>query len=286
MSDPVDALATRIERLLRERRLPRSALSPAMRERLRPLFDAGTLAEERTGAGGQVVVRDAESFARFVRREYPSGIAPTIPDETPLRARSVLVSRDAKRAKRGGPVPVHLRALGADVRLRRGEDSLDISAWTRAAGAAGLVVEPQCEWQFEGAVALVENLEVFLHVERIVGAIDLVLFAPGRLSGVVRDWLASPVMAKARYLHLGDYDPVGLDEYLKLKAVCASRVALHVPPDIEERLRRFGKESLLLDSAAVLDRLRRAADPEVSDVVRALDRYGRGLEQEALLISI
>jgi hypothetical protein len=286
MADPVDALATRLDRLLREGRLPRSALSATMRQRLRPLFEAGTLVEERIGAGGHVVVRDGESLARFIRREYPSGIAPTIPDETPLRARSVLVARDAKRAKRGGPVPVLLRASNAAAHLERGEESLDIGALTQIAGAAALVVDQKCTWRFEGVVALVENLEVFLHVERIVGALDLVLFAPGRLSGIVRDWLASPAMAGARYLHLGDYDPVGLDEYLKMKAVCPGRVDLHVPLDLEERLRRFGKEALLLDSAAVLDRLRRVSDPEVSTIVRALDRHGRGLEQEALLLPI
>lgn len=256
-----------------------------MRSRLRPLLEAGALAEVRAGAGSQLVVRDVESFKRFVAREFPSGIAVTVPPDTPPRARSILLTRDAKRAPRGGACPVVLRATKSAC-LEWGGASLDVSALTELAGAAALVVGPGCSWRFNGVVALVENLEVFLRVERILTEFDLVLFAPGRLSGVVRAWLASPAMADARYLHLGDYDPVGLDEYLKLKAACPGRAKLHVPSDFEERLRRFGKEKLIRDSAAVLARLRGAQDEEISPLIRAIDRSGRGLEQEALLLPL
>lgn len=285
MADPIDALAGCLGRLLHEGRLPSSDLSRSMRTRLRVLFDTGALAEVRAGAGSHVVVRDADGVARFVSSQYPSGIAPTVPADIPPRAKSVLLTRDAKRAVRGGASPVVLRAF-TTARLERDGASLDVCALTRVAGAAALVVSPDCPWRFEGVVALVENLEAFLNVERIVDGFNLVLYAPGRLSRIVRAWLASPAMAGARYIHLGDYDPVGLDEYLKLKAACPGRVELHVPPDLEERLRRFGKEALLRDSVAVLGRLRRSKDPEVSAIVYALDRFGRGLEQEALLLPI
>jgi hypothetical protein len=171
-------------------------------------------------------------------------------------------------------------------RLERNGAILDVGQLTGFAGAAALVVGPGCAWQFAGVVALVENLEAFLHVERILGGVDLVVYAPGRLSGTVRAWLASEHMAGARYLHLGDYDPVGLDEYLKLKRACPGRVAIHVPADLDLRLRRFGKEKLLEDSVEVLERLRRSTDPEVAKIVQALDRHGRGLEQEALLLPV
>jgi hypothetical protein len=283
MAEPVDALADRLGHLMREGRLPSSGLSRSMRGRLRTLFETGAIVEERSGAGGRIVVRDAAAIERFVAREYPSGITPIVPEGMPPRARSVFLKGNAKRAARGSASAIVLRAF-TTARLERDEDSLDVFELTRVAGAAALVVGPGCSWRFNGVVALVENLEVFLHAERIVAGFSLVLYAPGRLSQIVRDWLASPAMMGARYLHLGDYDPVGLDEYLKLKIACPGRVELHVPPDFEERLKRFGKEALLSDSAAVLARLRRAPDPEVSAIVGALDRHGRGLEQEALLL--
>jgi hypothetical protein len=285
MAEPIDALAARLDRLMREGSLPSSDLTRSMRARVRALFDTGVLVEQRAGAGSHVVVCDADGLARFVSRAYPSGIAPTVPADIPPRARSVFLTRDAKRAARGGASPVVLRAFTTAC-LERDGASLDVCALTRLAGAAAIVVSPGCDWRFEGVVALVENLEAFLHVERIVDGFNLVMYAPGRLSRIVRAWLASPAMAGARYLHLGDYDPVGLDEYLNLKTACPGRVELHVPPDLEERLRRFGKEALLRDSVAVLGRLRRSQDPEVAAIVRALDRFGRGLEQEALLLPI
>ena len=113
------------------------------------------------------------------------------------------------------------------------EEHLDVYALTRTAGIAAILVEQPCAWQFDGVVALVENLEVFLHVERILDTIDIVIFAGGRLSDLARLWLKSPAMASARYVHLGAYDPVGLDEYLKLDSACPGRTTLHVPKDFE-----------------------------------------------------
>jgi hypothetical protein len=232
-----------------------------------------------------VVVRDIDALIRFTRKEFPNGFAPIVPDGTPSRARSILLTRDAKRAKRCDTLPILVRAFKPAIMHCR-EEHLDVYALTRTAGIAAILVEQPCAWQFDGVVALVENLEVFLHVERILDTIDIVIFAGGRLSDLARAWLTSPVMASAQYIHLGDYDPVGLDEYLKLDNACPGRTTLHVPKDFEERLRRFGKPALLADSIAVLDRLRRAANPKISEIIRTLDRYGCGLEQEALLLPV
>jgi len=53
---------------------------------------------------------------------------------------------------------------------------------------------------------------------------------------------------------------------------------------LEDLLRRYGKKKMLADSAAILARLRQTADPQVRQVVTLLDRWGVGLEQEALLL--
>ncbi len=63
-------------------------------------------------------------------------------------------------------------------------------------------------------------------------------------------------MARTTVFHLGDYDPVGLSEYLRLEAVLGSRAVLYVPPDLEDLLRRFGKPALLAGQTEVLARLR------------------------------
>jgi hypothetical protein len=85
-------------------------------------------------------------------------------------------------------------------------------------------------------------------------------------------------------MHFPDYDPVGMDEYLRIKRTCPKRADLYRPDNLERLFSRYGKAQLLEDSAAVLARLRENTDSDVRGVVELMDRFGVGLEQEALLI--
>jgi len=132
---------------------------------------------------------------------------------------------------------------------------------------------------------IVENFEVFLHVDELLPALDAALYAAGRLSRRTIEWLTT--LDDAQILHMGDYDPVGLDEYLRLRQALGPRVTLHIPTDLddfEDRVRRYGRPDLLQTSADLLATVRRRADPAVNQVLEILDRHGKALEQEALLI--
>lgn len=136
-----------------------------------------------------------------------------------------------------------------------------------------------------GVMAIVENLEVFWNFEKLKTGAQLAVYAQGRLSGRVLNWLSSPAMAQARIIHCGDYDPVGLDEFLRLKAACPERTELYLPPNLGDLLSRYGKRNLLMGkNAAVLARLRKSQIQDVCRVVELMDRYGVGLEQEILLL--
>lgn len=112
--------------------------------------------------------------------------------------------------------------------------------------------------------------------------IDVALWASGRLDGRVLQWLAGQDGLRA--LHVGDYDPVGLDEYLRVRAAFGERADLHVPDDFEERVARYGQREVLVRSLPVYKRVRQQADERVQVVLDTLDRHGKGLEQEALFI--
>jgi hypothetical protein len=115
-------------------------------------------------------------------------------------------------------------------------------------------------------------------------AADVALYASGRLSDLALQWLGSPELSQCRFIHCGDYDPVGLDEFLRLKAVLGDRARLHVPANLRDLVATYGRPELVRDSQAVLKRLRGSADPDVHSVVEALDETGCGLEQEILLM--
>jgi hypothetical protein len=113
---------------------------------------------------------------------------------------------------------------------------------------------------------------------------DVALYASGRLSELALQWLGSPELSQCRFIHCGDYDPVGLDEFLRLKRIVGDRARLHIPANLREFVATYGRPELLCDSAAVLKRLRASIDPDVHSVIEILDETGCGLEQEVLLL--
>ncbi len=277
----VDALAAKLGLLLEKGNFPSSRLTHRDNIRLQSLFDAGVLEMERSGAGKKVVVKNQEALGAFVMKNYPSGLEGRQEMLTP-RSRSVAELRDSKRARETGSLIVLVRGFG-NCALRAGEEVLPVVHWTELAGVAALRLDDR-QWQFAGVLATVENLEVFLNFEKLGTEAQLALYTQGRLSGRVLDWLSSPAMARTRIMHYGDYDPVGLDEYLRIKAARPERTELYLPSNLEELLSLYGKRELLHSSAAVLARLRKTEDQEVRRVVTLMDQYGVGLEQEALFL--
>lgn len=277
----VDALAEKIGLLLSQGNLASSRLTDRDRIRLQSLFETEVLASERSGAGKRVVVKNRAALDAFVLRNYPSGLEGR-GDTLAPRSRAVAELRNSKKARETGPLMVLLRGFD-NCELRAGDEVLSVAHWTELAGVAALRLDGRL-WEFAGVLAIVENLEVFVNFERLKTGAQLALYAQGRLSSRILNWLCSPEMAQARIIHCGDYDPVGLDEYLRLKAACPERAELYLPSNLEDLLSRYGKRELLGSSAAVLARLRKSEDQEVSRVVKLMDRYSVGLEQEVLLL--
>ena len=278
----VDALAQKLGLLLTRGFLAYGRLTERDRSRLQSLFETGVLEVGRSGAGKTVVVKKRDAFDIFVLRTYPSGLEGREETSTP-RSKAVAELRDSKKARETGPLVVLLRGLD-NCELRCGTEILPVAGLTELAGVVALRLGGR-EWAYDGVLAVVENLEVFWNFEKLGTGAQMALYAQGRLSGAILGWLGSQSMARARILHCGDYDPVGLDEYLRLKDACPGRVELFLPTDFEALLSRYGKSELLHGSnGAVLARLRKTRDPEVRRLVTLLDRHGAGLEQEILLL--
>ena len=272
--------------LIEKGSIPSSALSGRTAQRLQPLLDSGALIRRRCGRGMILEVADRNALDAFLRRLFPHGAtAPMQSDGStfPPRGEAVALYRNAKRARAASAEPVLLRAIAPAV-ASRDSSKLDLLALTRTAGAACLLIDDGERWRIESRIAIVENLEVFLHFERLQTGRSIALYANGRLSGRVLDWLASREMSRCEFLHCGDYDPVGLDEYVRLRDRLGSRVVLHVPANLDGLLARYGKRGLIEDSAAILARLRRSPVPEVRRIAGIMDTTGCGLEQEALLL--
>lgn len=275
-----DAFARLIRKLQDEGRVPRSQFSARSLKELRSLFDAGVLDQERSGSGLVVTLKKPDVLQSFYLSRYPN--AGKVVYGSP-RASAVATFRNAKRTRRSDMEPVLLRAMSSIICMRD-KDEYDLLATTRLAGAACLLLEPEHFWSFSADVAIVENLECFLHFEQMSISADVVLYAAGRLSDLALQWIASESLSACRFIHCGDYDPVGLDEFLRLHNLIGERVTLHIPANLKDLVSKYGRPELIGDSTAVLRRLRGTSSPAVIEVMSILDDTGCGLEQEILLV--
>ena len=228
------------------------------------------------------MLRSPQGLQNWIERRYPHGLDGH-PSRLSGRVEGVANLRDSKGGHDLETALVHLRGFG-DAGLQREGRRFPVAQLTDDFGAASLVVRDGCNWLLSGRVYTVENLEVFLRVEELSDEVDIAIYTGGRLSELVISWLASCCTDEASIVHAGDYDPVGLAEYQRLKEKLGARVELYLPDELEERLIRYGNEALLRKSRRVLAKLRRCDDPQVRSVVELIDRHGRCLEQEALLI--
>ncbi len=316
-----DPLLGRLKALIQKGTIPASSLSRRQRIRLAPLFESGVLEEQRAGSGRRVVVKAKVALLDFAKGMFPFGFEEggKEPFETAQRLprlEAVLYRRDAKAAESTWAQPVLLRGFGnaklfhvvkngQGILRLKGESSPElhpltkvsdyeesilqgttffpVADLTRIAGLMAFRLEKPFSWGFEGQMAVVENLEMFLSFERLGLDIELVLYSEGRLSRLILEWLSSSLMKKSTVLHLGDYDPVGLAEYLRLKDAISERARLYVPSELENLIKRFGKKSLVTGQTSTLSRLRSCGHKEVERIVELLERFGCGLEQEVLL---
>ncbi len=278
----LDVLAARLQTLLKDGGLPASLLADKMRARLDPLFRVGALVEAHQGRGKRIELKHRESLERWIGNNYPSGLLGT-EASLPARAESAANFRNTKRGRALEVALVHMRGFG-QCRLLRGASEQPLAAMTAAFGIAGVIIDPAEPWQLSGTLGIVENLELFMQIERVVPALDAALWSAGRLANHVLGWLGK--QDQLRIVHFGDYDPVGLSEYLRLRALLGERVQLYIPSDLEERLSRFGQRELLVKSAGLFAKVRCEADEAVRSVLAIMERHGLGLEQESILIPL
>jgi len=137
-----------------------------------------------------------------------------------------------------------------------------------------------------GTCALIENPAVFHEFERLKIEPALAIYAGGCSSNRLVSWLKSNSRHGLKTLHLPDYDPLGLTEFLRLYEQLGDAVTLHLPDTLPSLFRSHSKATLLADSKnqRMLVELRQSKHPSVRRVVQMIEESNGGLEQESLFI--
>ena len=275
---------TKLRELLAQGSLPASKCGRRFRELIAPLLDGGVLVWQRGGPGKQLVVADPESLVKFIAVIYPQS-SDKVDSQLSSRVTAVARYRNSKALSNDVSEVVNLRAWRDGVLRCEGED-VPVSTLTAAHGVFSFLLGDGSRHSLHGSCALVENPAVFTACERLDLPLSLVFFGRGRISERLLDWFIQQDDPTFGILHLPDYDPVGLNEFERIRNRLGERVRLHAPCDLEQRFERFANRSLLdkPNSRAMLAKLRRSNCAEVHRVVELIDRNNAGLEQEALLL--
>lgn len=281
----LDAQAeSRVRELLAEGALPASRCGAAFLRLVAPLLQAGVLRWERSGAGRHLAVQDLAVLRDFWARRFP-GAAP--PRDFGGRVAAVGKFRDSKALANAGSEILSVRAWNDQALLKNGRAAGAAKA-TADHGVFSFLLSPDSDYQPNGRWLLVENPAVFTAAEHLPVNADAVIYGGGRASTRVLSWLVRHAPEGFVLLHLPDYDPVGLSDFIRLQRVLGEQASLFVPADLEARFARFSNPALLQrrNSQNLLVSLRLCSLPHVREVTALIDRHNAGLEQEALLLEL
>lgn len=288
---PLNSLAGLLHQLITAGEVVRSKISPRSRNELASLYDLGVLREERRGAGWVVVVTNLDSVCRFADRKFPSGLFGEGDTSEGRRTQSLNRFGNTKSMPGLDFEFVLLRAFGdAQVVTTTAKRKINIDApeITRQTGCMALTLMDGGDGDelpfIRGNVATVEGPELFYRFDWEAVDVSVVILTNGRMSDRLLSWVTSSKI-EGQLIHFGDYDPVGLDEYRRLRER-APRVRFYLPKNLENHFKanRFLKPELMDKSSSLLPRLAETNDASILTVIDLMQRYGGGVEQEVLLL--
>jgi hypothetical protein len=272
----------KLRELIERGTLPSSQCGRAFLKLIAPLLASGSVVEQKSGAGLQLAVQNADVVCAFHQQQFPA--VASSPDAG-SRVTSVGRYRDTKALANDTGEIISLRVWQNDIVVKNGKP-VSAALLTAAHGVFSFLLTSDCPYELRGPCALVENPAVFAGVERLRLNVGAALYGHGRISNRALDWLARMPSPAFKLLHLPDYDPTGLTEFRRLHSRLGDRAVLHVPTDLETRFSLFCNRALLAktNTRAMLAQLRRSDSAVIQRIVALIDLHNAGLEHEALLL--
>lgn len=190
--------AARIESRLRDLSkagvLSKSACSAELISFIAPLLDSGVLAWERSGTGRRLRVQNSDALSSFILDQFPFTEL-EMEAEISRRIASVGRFRNSKALRGDTPDIVTVRGWSNNALWRDGKP-VAVSEATRLHTLFSFALAPDNRYELRAPCALVENPAVLLAFERfrIHADIPIAIFAGGRVSNRLLDWLASQTL--------------------------------------------------------------------------------------------
>ena len=288
----MDVIPPYLNRLIGEKSVPCRQIPARDSGLLRPLFDGGILEVSRVGRGEVVRVVHEQPLLSWVKKTFPAYQDSWNAPAGAHRAQAIALRRDSKAGGAGVEYGVlHLRSLNSVAdKIWLNDNAFPVAEMTANHGLASCLIGEESRLVIEGRVALIENLECFLKAEAIFTDVSWVLNSAGRISDRLIACLKRSRLIASPLIHFPDYDPVGLSDYLRLRAALGDDVELWLPPDLEHRFEVFGNRELIAKKPRNRENLEKLGGVDwpcaaSERVYRLIAETGSGLEQESLWIT-
>lgn len=269
--------------LLQKGVLPYSACGRSLVIALKPLFDSEVIRREKAAGGQRLVVVNPPGFQRWFQQHFPA--TPLDENSNSSRVLAVAQFRDTKALPSNLPEIICIRSKRDGILLRDGI-TIETTRSTEENGVFAFALTDETSFTLRGGCLLIENPAVFHAFESMGLEFALAIYTGGRCSNRFLAWLASNAKAGLKILHLPDYDPLGLTEFLRLYERIGEAVSLFTPNNLKALFRSHSKGALLGDvkNQRMLMELRKSNHPSIQQVVAMMDESNAGLEQEAILV--
>lgn len=292
------ALSAALKRLwASEDDLPSSNFTEMQRKALNDFGQrTGGVCYIRKGRGGLYRIQKRDIVESHLRNLSPAIFNKNLLLKSNLPQRTMNIAR-ARSSKSGSHqhefTYVLLRAKAPALWRNRLGDSFDLYLSTQTVGVQALKIgcSSNDDWATQGTLWLVENQEVFDHLDWLPASSQpqSVLWYRGHLPNILLDWIAASKRATNIVL-FADYDGVGLQNFCRLQQRLEVPVEFWLMPSWSKKLQSLGDNSLWTAShnefknAFLMVAELAPHQPELMKLCKQMQQLGLGLEQEAVFL--
>lgn len=230
--------------------------------------------------GSRYSIGNQEIFQAEISARYPEGLESVVNfDSESSRYLGVKSLKDAKLSRKKYPT-VQVFVKDSSKVIIDGKNAPEgIEEFSLS-----VLVDSLCKWDVKGKVILIENQEPYLRSKSLFSEVSAIICYNGRINDKISEWIYE---SKMNVIICPDYDPVGLDEYWKLKCKIGDRLDIFLPKSISDDFKYATSE--LLDKGKNREVLLRLANTESLDlpaqrILELIQKWNAGLMQEIYFV--
>lgn len=242
---------------LTEKVIPKTVLSSS---HFKGLVSSLILEKTKSGRGFRYEVKKTNEFENFFKTHFPEDI------EVKDKSDNVRKFRNSKVQK---TVSIPIFMLRGFETIKINDNEINLEDYTNkfrlfACNADKIEAEQIC---------IVENLDTFLVVEKLLGKNFVFLHKYGRIGKESLNCLSTNQL-----LVFVDYDFNGLEEFLRIKEFF-DFAQLYIPENYDELFGKYS-QSLKGNKAEMTNRIKQSSDKNVIKIRESIIRNNRFLEQQ------